>query len=183
MRKLTHDEISKNRFSPLELQHERRSPIYALLDNVRSLYNVGSIFRTADGARISKLFLSGYTPYPPRTEIEKTALGATLTVPWEYRKDPLGLLGDLRSQQITICVLEHTDKSIPYYSLEREQFPLCLVIGNEISGVSKEIIACADIAADIPMFGMKQSLNAAVAFGIAVFEFIKIAGPPARSHG
>jgi len=174
MRKLTYEEISAKRYSEQLLKTEKRVPVYVLLDNIRSLYNVGSIFRTSDGARITKLFLCGYTPHPPRKEIEKTALGATTTVPWEYMKDPLQAIEQLKSDGVRICVLEQTDHSIPYYSLHREQFPLCLVIGNEITGVSKNIIAKADLAIEIPMFGMKHSLNAAVAYGIAVFEFVRI---------
>ena len=174
MRKLTHDEIARQRFTPDQLQHEERFPITILLDNIRSLYNVGSIFRTADGARVQKLFLCGYTPHPPRKEIEKTALGATSTVPWEYIQDPHSLIRTLKLQGTRICVLEHTDTSTPYHSLRRRDFPLCLIVGNEITGVSKELVAATDIAIDIPMFGMKQSLNAAVALGIAVFELVKI---------
>ncbi len=174
MRKLTHQEISQHRFSPEQLKTMPRLPIYVLLDNIRSLYNVGSVFRTSDGARIEKLFLTGYTPFPPRKEIEKTALGATNTVPWEYFKNPLDPIQQMKSQGIRICTLEHTDKSLPYYSLEKKQFPLCLIVGNEITGVRKEIVAESDFSVDIPMFGMKQSLNAAVAYGIAVFEFVKI---------
>ena len=157
-----------------QLKKTDRFPIYVLLDNIRSLYNVGSIFRTSDGARIAKLFLCGYTPHPPRKEIEKTALGATVTVPWEYVKDARSVIDNLKSQGIRICVLEHTDESRKYYSLTKTDFPLCLVVGSEIAGVSKDIITQADIAVEIPMKGMKQSLNAAVAYGIAVFELVKI---------
>lgn len=157
-----------------QLKKTDRFPIYVLLDNIRSLYNVGSIFRTSDGARIAKLFLCGYTPHPPRKEIEKTALGATVTVPWEYVKDARSVIDNLKSQGIRICVLEHTNESRKYYSLTKTDFPLCLVVGSEIAGVSKDIITQADIAVEIPMKGMKQSLNAAVAYGIAVFELVKI---------
>ena|SRR5712692_6165545 len=174
MRKLTHDEIAKSRYSHEQLLTVSRNPIHVLLDNVRSLYNVGSIFRTSDGARISKLFLSGYTPYPPRKEIEKTALGATESVPWQYVKEPLQVIGELKAAGVRICVLEQTDKSVPYYSVKREDFPICLIVGNEITGVSQEIITQAEIGIEIPMFGMKQSLNVAVAYGIAVFELAKI---------
>ena len=173
-----HDEIAGQRFSVDQLKNEDRSPIYVLLDNVRSLYNVGSIFRTSDGARIAKLILTGYTPHPPRAEIEKTALGATTTVPWEYVKSSRAAIEKLKANAIPIAVLEHTDQSVPYYSLTRSQFPLCLVIGNEITGVSKDIIEQADLAVDIPMYGMKQSLNAAIAYGIAVFEFVRIIRSP-----
>ena len=178
MRKLTHDEITARRFTVDQLKNEDRLPIYVLLDNVRSLYNVGSIFRTSDGARIAKLILTGYTPHPPRVEIEKTALGATTTVPWEYVKSFREAAEMFKASAIPIAVLEHTDRSVPYYSLTRSQFPLCLVIGNEITGVSEEIIELADLAVDIPMYGMKQSLNAAIAYGIAVFEFARLFRSP-----
>ena len=174
MRKLIHDEIATQRFSAEQLSKLERYPIYVLLDNIRSLYNVGSIFRTSDGARITKLFLSGYTPHPPRKEIEKTALGATDTVPWEYVQDARTLITKLKADGIKICVLEHTNESKSYSSLSKKDFPLCLVVGGEISGVSKDIVTQADCAIEIPMFGMKQSLNAAVAYGIAVFEFVRI---------
>ncbi|MGA2622573.1 MAG: RNA methyltransferase [Bacteroidota bacterium] len=174
MRKLSHDEIVRRRFSAEQLKNAERYPIYALLDNIRSLYNVGSIFRTSDGARISKLFLCGYTPHPPRREIEKTALGSTLTVPWEYHPDPMTVIAEMKSMGIRLCVLEHTDESRSYHSITKNEFPLCVVIGGEITGVSKEIVARADTAIEIPMFGVKQSLNAAVAYGIAVFELVRI---------
>ena len=153
-----------------------RLPAYALLDNIRSLYNVGSIFRTSDGIRLAGLYLTGYTPRPPRKEIEKTALGATATVPWSYVKDPLEAVAGLKSRGVRICALEHTDRSVPYHSLAPGDFPLCLIVGNEISGVSPALIAASDCAVEIPMIGMKQSLNAAVAYGIAAFEFMRILG-------
>ncbi|HZY09814.1 MAG TPA: RNA methyltransferase [Bacteroidota bacterium] len=174
MRKLQYDEIAQKRLSPEQLQKETRFPVYILLDNVRSLYNVGSIFRSADGARVTKLYLCGYTPHPPRKEIEKTALGATATVPWEYVKDPHLVISQLKQRGIHICLLEQTDQSEQYFSIQKNRFPLCLVVGNELSGISKEIIAQADSAVEIPMFGMKHSLNVAVALGIVLFEFINI---------
>jgi tRNA G18 (ribose-2'-O)-methylase SpoU len=172
MRKLTHDEIARRRFSNDEIEKQGRYPISVLLDNIRSLYNVGSIFRTADGARISKLYLCGYTPHPPRREIEKTALGSTATVPWEYHNDPMVPLRNLREKHVCICILEQTDLSIPYTTFQPNGRPVCLVVGNEITGVSKEIVGLADQAIEIPMFGMKQSLNAAVALGIALFGLV-----------
>lgn len=174
MRKLTHNEVAQHRLSVEQLRTAGCYPIYVLLDNIRSLYNVGSIFRTSDGARITKLFLCGYTPFPPRKEIEKTALGSTLTVPWIRVRDPKTAVAELKSQGVRICVLEHTDESRTYYSLTKRDFPLCLVIGSEVTGISKDVIALADMAVEIPMFGMKQSLNAAVAYGVAVFEFVRI---------
>jgi tRNA G18 (ribose-2'-O)-methylase SpoU len=174
MHKLTHDEISKNRRKLDEFESVQRNPIYAMADNIRSLYNVGSIFRSSDGALLNTLFLTGYTPHPPRKEIDKTALGSTLTVPWEYHKDPLDAVAKLKDQKVKICVLELTDKSVPYYDLTKEDFPLCLVIGNEISGVSKEIIEKADMGIEIPMYGHKQSLNVAVAYGIVLYDCLRL---------
>lgn len=174
MRKLSHDEIAKHRFTPEELSRRPRTPIYALLDNVRSLYNVGSIFRTSDGARVSKLYLCGHTPHPPRKEIDKTALGATATVPWEYCKDPLSAVQELKTHGVRICVVEHTDRSVHYYAIRKNDFPLCIVVGNEITGVSAQLIEAADFAIEIPMYGMKQSLNVAVAYGIVAFELTRI---------
>lgn len=176
MRKLTHDEIRSNRFTIEALKSAERPPIAALIDNVRSLYNVGSIFRTSDAARIQKLYLTGYTPHPPRKEIEKTALGATQTVPWEYFKDPLEAISRIKAQGIRICLLEHTDRSLPFSELRKEDFPLCLVVGNELTGVSPKIIAEGDLAIEIPMYGIKQSLNVAVAYGIGIYNCLSIAG-------
>jgi len=174
MRKLTYDELSAKRLTPEQLSQEQRYPIFILLDNIRSLYNVGSIFRTADGARISNLILCGYTPHPPRKEIEKTALGATGTVPWTYITSAVEAIAELKSKGIRICVLEQTETSRAYHSITPDLFPLCLVVGNEITGVSAQVMAEADLAVEIPMFGMKQSLNAAVALGITLFEFVRV---------
>ncbi len=174
MRKLTHDEISQQRLSNDDVRSAERLPIYAMLDNIRSLYNVGSMFRTSDGALIRKLFLSGYTPHPPRKEIDKTALGATQTVPWEYHRTSEESISAIRRQGVRICILEHSTASVPYYQITKADFPLCLVVGNEIMGVSSSVIAAADCAIEIPMYGAKQSLNAAVAYGIAVFELVKV---------
>ena len=174
MKKLTHDEIALNRRKPEEFPALERNPIYAMADNIRSLYNVGSIFRSSDGALLKKLYLTGFTPFPPRKEIDKTALGATSTVPWEYQKDPMDAVAKLKEERVKICVLELTDARRPYYDLLPQEFPLCLVFGNEITGVSKEVIAAADMAVEIPMYGMKQSLNVAVAYGIVLYDCLRI---------
>lgn len=173
-RKLTRDEIASQRLPKGQVGEAERLPIYGMLDNIRSLYNVGSIFRTSDGAFIRKLFLSGYTPQPPRKEIEKTALGATESVPWEYHRTVADSLAAIRAAGAKLCVLELTTRSVPYFSIRREDFPVCLVVGNEITGVSPDVVVAADIAIEIPMFGTKQSLNAAVAYGIALFELVRI---------
>jgi len=145
-----------------------------MLDNIRSLYNVGSMFRTSDGALVKKLYLTGYTPTPPRKEILKTALGSTKSVEWEFHREPLGAVSKLKSEGVRICVLEQTTLSKPYYDITASDFPICLVVGNEIAGVSHQVINAADMAIEIPMNGIKQSLNAAVAYGIALFELVRI---------
>src|SRR5690606_20876336 len=173
MKKLTHPEI-KNRRKTLENIGEfKRNPIYVLCDNIRSIFNVGSIFRTSDGAFIEKVILTGYTPYPPRKEIDKVALGATESVPWEYYKDPLEAVKDLKQKGVKIAVLEITEPQNYYWHVSKEDYPICLIIGNEIAGVSKELIDEADISLEIPMMGMKQSLNVSVAYGIAVYELMR----------
>ena len=174
MRKLTHSEISEKRITLEHAEKIQKMPLVILVDNVRSLYNVGSIFRTSDGVMIEKLILGGYTPHPPRKEIEKTALGATKSVPWEYVKHPLEAVQELKSKGYTIGCLELTDKSIPYNKVNSDNFPLCLIIGNEITGVSKDLIEACNLGIEIPMVGTKQSLNVAVAYGIAVFELARI---------
>lgn len=174
MKKLTHAEIASKRLALDSIPDRDRLPVAAVVDNVRSLYNVGSIFRTSDGALIQKLILTGFTPHPPRKEIEKTALGATKSVPWQHFPTPRLALDALRADGYRICCLELTDASVPYFSIRKADFPLCLIIGNEITGVSKDLIAECDTALEIPMFGTKQSLNVAVAFGVAIFELSRI---------
>ncbi len=181
MRKLTHDEISANR-SPLDkIHYVKKLPVYVLLNSIRSSYNVGSIFRTSDGAMIEKLILCGYTPHPPIDEqnkgnkdLLKTALGSTQSVKWEYVKNPIDAIKELKSNGIKICALELTESSKNYTDSSLYNFPLCLVIGNEITGVSQEVLDLCDFSIEIPQYGIKQSLNVAVAYGIAIFELRKI---------
>ncbi len=174
MRKLRTEEIATHRVPREKLNNAERLPIIGMLDNIRSLYNVGSIFRTSDGAFIRHLYLTGYTPKPPRQEIEKTALGATETVPWTHFANPLDAVQAARKTGARICVLEQTTHSIPYYQLSPSDFPVCMVVGNELTGISPAVVAAADMALEIPMFGTKHSLNAAVAYGIAIFELVRI---------
>ncbi len=180
MKKLSHEEISRKR-STLETLHKvKKLPVYVVLNSIRSNYNVGSIFRTSDGAMIEKLYLCGYTPYPPKQdsaggkkEILKTALGATESVKWEYVKDPKEVILNLKNEGVKICALELTDKSIPYHQVKKEDFPLCVIIGNEITGVSQDLINLCDFSIEIPQYGIKQSLNVAVAYGVMIFELRK----------
>ena len=174
MKKLTHDEISQNRSTIENLHKVNKLPVYVILNSIRSNYNVGSIFRTSDGAMIEKLYLCGYTPHPPKKEILKTALGSTESVAWEFAKDPKEILLKLKSQGVKICALELTDSSKNYYELSHNDLPLCLLVGNEITGVSQELLDMCDFSIEIPQFGIKQSLNVAVAYGIAIFELRKV---------
>ncbi len=174
MRKLTHSEISINRSKLETIDMADKLPVYVLLDSIRSAYNVGSIFRTSDGAMINKLFLCGYTPYPPQKEVLKTALGSTDSVQWEYEKDPAAVIRSLKKQGIKIVALELTENSIPYYKFSSLNEPICLIVGNEITGVKQELLDFCDMSLEIPQYGIKQSLNVAVAYGIAVFELRKI---------
>lgn len=174
MRKLTHDEISQNRSTLETINKVKKLPAYVILNSIRSAYNVGSIFRTSDGAMIEKLYICGYTPYPPQKDVLKTALGAQESVKWEYIEDPVKIVKYLKKRGVKICALEQTDSSIPHYYLTKQDFPLCLILGNEITGVSQELIDLCDVSVEIPQFGIKQSLNVSVAYGIAVFELRKI---------
>jgi tRNA G18 (ribose-2'-O)-methylase SpoU len=173
MRKQTHDEIGNKRKTLEEVQNIKRFPIHIVCDNIRSIYNIGSIFRTSDAALIEKLYLTGFTPYPPRPEIEKVALGSTKSVPWEYHKNPVELIMKLKTENISIGCLEITDESKSYYDLDELKFPVCLILGNELTGVSNELISMSDFSLEIPQYGFKHSINVSVAYGIAIFEIIK----------
>jgi len=176
MKKLTHEEVGKKRLPLEDIKSIKRNPIFVMCDNIRSIYNVGSIFRTSDAALIEKLFLTGFTPYPPRQEIEKVALGSTESVPWEYFKNPIDAIRKLKEDKIKIVPLEITYSSRNYCDVKRNDFPLCLVLGNELTGVSNEIIEQSDFSLEIPQFGFKHSMNVSVAYGIAVFELVKALG-------
>ncbi len=167
MKKLTHQEILARQHQKLQ---EARLPFCVVLNDIRSLFNVGSIFRTADGAGIEKLWLCGITGYPPQSEISKTALGAEARVAWEHVRDVKKVITNLKQKHYQIVLLEQMTQSIPYQKFH-PQSPVCLVVGNEIGGISDEIVDLCDAAVDIEMTGIKNSLNASVAFGIVVYHF------------
>jgi len=174
MKKLTHEEVGKKRISLDEAKKIHRHPIYVMCDNIRSIYNIGSIFRTSDAALIEKLYLTGYTPYPRRTEIEKVALGSTNAVPWEYVKNPMDAVKQLKSEGVKIVPLEITQNSRNYTEMTKKDFPLCLILGNELTGISNELIEHADFSIEIHQYGFKHSMNVSVAYGITVFELVKV---------
>lgn len=140
-------------------------PSFALLDNIRSVWNVGSMFRTADAVALGGLCLCGMTATPPRPDIEKTALGATLSVPWNYWQDSLDAVRDLKKRGLAVVVLEQTPNAVDWDDFKCP-FPSVFVVGHEVQGVRPEIIELADHVVEIPMAGTKQSLNVAVSFGV-----------------
>lgn len=149
-----------------------RFPIYVFLENIRSAYNVGAVFRTSDSVRVKKLFLCGYTAYPPNDKLEKTSLGSTNYVPWEFEKDPLRKIKTIKNEGIFIASLETTDRSRDFFSFNFPA-PVCLVLGNEINGVSIDILKESDAILEIPTWGIKNSLNVATTFGITVYEIVR----------
>ncbi len=154
---------------PALTNQQGRLPSFALLDNIRSVWNVGSIFRTADAVGLGGLFLTGMTATPPRKDIEKTALGATLTVPWDYWQDSAVAARRIKEQGLTLIALEQTSRAVDW-DLFQFPFPHCFVVGHEVSGVRPEILELADHVVEIPMAGAKQSLNVAVSFGILAYQ-------------
>jgi len=145
---------------------------YVVCDNIRSLENIGSIFRTVDALGANKVFLCGISGKPPNSKISKTALGAENWIPWEYNWQTWRVIKKLKKEGIKIIILEQTKTSL-FYSKFKPKFPLALVIGNEIKGVSKSVLKQADKIISLPMSGLKESLNVAVAFGIAGYEINK----------
>jgi tRNA G18 (ribose-2'-O)-methylase SpoU len=145
---------------------------YVICDNIRSLENIGSIFRTSDALGVSKIFLCGISGKPPHHKISKTALGAEETIPFEYHKQIGRLINKLKKEGVEIIALEQDKKAIEYTKL-KPQFPLALIIGNEVDGISKKILNKCDKIIFLPMSGEKESLNVSVAFGIAGYEINK----------
>jgi 23S rRNA (guanosine2251-2'-O)-methyltransferase len=148
---------------------------YLLLDNIRSLLNVGALFRTADGAWFDGIYLIGITPTPPRKEIAKTALWAEKSVAWEYYSEADELIARLKSEGVAIVTLEQDDRSVDYRKLALDgSRDVCIVLGNEIGGVSKSIIECSDHVVELPMLGIKKSLNVATSGGILIYKVLEI---------
>ena len=173
MRKLLHTELLEKRLSHDMVISAKKHPIILIIDSVRSAYNIGSIFRSADSAGIEKIILCGYCPIPPREDISKTALDADSTVVWEYMKQCKDAILDCKEKGYTVLAVELTDLGIAYDALEARHYPLALVVGNEVSGIDDECIAICDSAIEIPMYGVKHSLNVAVASGIIIYESVR----------
>lgn len=170
MQKQYFEDIEAKRLTIAENSVTPRFPYACLLANIRSMYNVGSIFRSADSFRCGKLFLAGFTEKPPRKEIDKTALGATQLVPWEYHSSVKESIEAAKSEGYTIVAVEHTTNSIDY-TIFQPKTPVCFVMGNELTGLGNEDLALCDMAIELPMYGVKHSLNVAVCTGIVMAHY------------
>lgn len=168
MKKLKLEEL--NRLSLTEFKQAPKIPVVVILDQIRSMHNVGSVFRTADAFGIKKLYLCGITPRPPHREIQKTAIGAQDSVDWEYVANSSELVDKLKVKGYQIIIAEQTDESVQLDQLTiNSQLAYALVLGHEVDGVSQEVVDKADIAVEIPQFGTKHSLNVSVAAGITMY--------------
>ncbi|NQV00815.1 MAG: TrmH family RNA methyltransferase [Parcubacteria group bacterium] len=153
------------------MKSNKRPPFYVICDNIRSLENIGSIFRTSDALGVDKIFLCGICGKPPHPKISKTALGAEKNIPWEYHWQIWRVIEKLKKEKVLIVALEQTKKSLLYTKF-KPKFPLALVIGNEIKGVSSCVLKKADKIVHLPMLGKKESLNVSVSFGIAGYYYV-----------
>jgi len=161
-----------NRPTIEEFKDQKKLPITLILDNIRSLHNVGSIFRTADGFAVEKIILCGITGQPPHREIEKTALGATNSISWEYEKDILTVISSLKEKDYKIIAIEQAENSsyLNEYNVNSIK-KHALILGNEVHGVSDEAMKQIDDCLEIPQFGTKHSLNVVVSAGIVLWDF------------
>jgi len=170
VRKLKLDEL--NRVSVTEFKKQDKLPVTVVLDNVRSMHNIGSIFRTSDGFSVEQIYLCGITAQPPHREIEKTALGATQSVNWLYFETPLQAIEQLRANGYQIIAIEQAENSIilnEFTPMANEKY--ALVFGNEVNGVSEEVMQQIDACIEIPQFGTKHSFNVVVSAGIVLWDF------------
>jgi 23S rRNA (guanosine2251-2'-O)-methyltransferase len=172
MKKLKLEELG--RISVDQFKDSEKLPVVIVLDNIRSLHNVGSAFRTADAFRVEKIILTGITGTPPHREIEKTALGATLSVSWQHVESTESALKTLKEEGYRIILVEQTSESKNLQSFDiADGARYALVFGNEVNGISEECIPLADESLEVPQFGTKHSLNVSVCLGIIVWEFFK----------
>lgn len=162
------------RVSEEEFKLQKKFPLFVILNDIRSLNNIGSFFRTADAFNVEKIYLCGITANPPHRDIQKTALGATETVEWEYRQSITELIRELKSEGVAVCSIEQAEKTTllqDITNLNDEKF--ALIFGNEVNGVDQEAIDLSDYIIEIPQFGTKHSLNVSVCAGVVMWEFAK----------
>ncbi|NJB36186.1 MULTISPECIES: RNA methyltransferase [Flavobacteriaceae] len=170
MRKLANDELDRKNVA--EFKAAEKLPVSLILDNIRSLNNIGSVFRTADAFLIKKIYLCGITAKPPHKDIQKTALGATDSVAWEYVEDTSELVQRLQKEKVHVAALEQAENATMLHTftpvIDQEY---ALVFGNEVKGVSQQVVTASDTVLEIPQFGTKHSLNIAVSTGVVVWDF------------
>lgn len=172
MRKLKNNEL--NRLSIDEFKSSEKTPIIVVLDNIRSLNNIGSVFRTSDAFRIEKIFLCGITATPPHKDIHKTALGATDSVDWEYVENTLDVLKDLKSKEITTIAIEQAENSMKLNQFSPSpRVRYAVVFGNEVKGVQQDVVNCCDMVLEIPQIGTKHSLNISVSCGVVLWDIFQ----------
>lgn len=172
MKKLSMEELQRN--SIQDFRNIKKFPIVVVLDNVRSMSNVGSIFRTCDGFAVEQLFLCGITAQPPHKEITKTALGATESVKWAYHEDVVDCITSLKKQEYKIFLVEQTDNSVMLDQfLYQKNDKIAIVLGNEVFGVEERLLPICDGVIEIPQFGTKHSFNVTIAGGIVIWEIVK----------
>ena len=171
MRKLKITEL--NRLSPEAYQQAEKLPVIVVLDNVRSLHNVGSVFRTSDAFLIEAIYLCGITATPPHAEIHKTALGAENTVEWKYFEHTLDAVHQLKQNNYHLLAVEQAENSVPVDKLKLDNHPYAVIFGNEVKGIDQKIMDYCDACIEIPQFGTKHSLNISVAAGIVIWEIFR----------
>lgn len=172
MRKLKITEL--NRLTPEEFKDSEKIPLIVVLDHIRSLNNVGSVFRTSDAFRVEAIYLCGITACPPHTEIHKTALGAEDTVDWAYFKDTLYAVDNLKKAGYTVCAIEQAEGSVMLDKLLLDKSKkYAIVMGNEVKGVQQSVVDNCDMCIEIPQYGTKHSLNVSVTTGIVIWDFFK----------
>jgi tRNA G18 (ribose-2'-O)-methylase SpoU len=171
MQKLSMDEL--NRKSVEEFKQSQKQPLIVVLENIRSAYNVGSVFRTADAFLLEAIYICGYTASPPHKEIKKTALGAEETVLWKHFKNIADALVELKENGYKIISVEQAKGSIPLQNWKLKEEKLAIIFGNEVTGVEQTTIAASDGCIEIPQLGMKHSLNISVAAGIVLWELVR----------
>ncbi len=172
MKKLNTEELIKRKGDLQILKNKPRHEVYLILDNIRSVHNVGAMFRTADAARVKKIFLCGITAHPPRPDLEKTALQTIEHVPYKYFENTIDVIEKLKKKNVSVVALEQTDESIDYNKFKYKK-PIAIVVGNEVEGIGDGALALCDAYVDIPMHGVANSLNVATSAGIILYKAIE----------
>jgi len=172
MRKLKNSELG--RLTVDEFKKTDKIPLIVVLDNIRSLNNIGSVFRTSDAFLIEKIYLCGITAQPPHKEIHKTALGSTETVDWEYVEDTLTLVEKLKEEKVKVASIEQAENSTMLQDfMVKPNEKYAIVMGNEVKGVQQEVVSASDYCVEIPQFGTKHSLNISVSTGVVLWDLFK----------